>query len=96
MSARPFSADEALRVGFVSQVVDNGREEAVRMAEVLAQKSPVAVQGTKEVLNHARDHGVRDSLRYTGMWNAASIQTKDVVEAVEAWRRKRGARFEKL
>ncbi|KAM0803138.1 ClpP/crotonase-like domain-containing protein [Usnea florida] len=96
MSARPFSADEALTVGFVSRVVEDRTEDALRMAEVLADKSPVAVQGTKEVLNYARDHGVGDSLRQTGTWNAASIQTRDVVEAVEAWRKKRSARFEKL
>ena len=96
MSARPFSANEALNVGFVSRVVEGRTEDALRMAEVLAEKSPVAVQGTKEVLNYARDHGVVDSLRQTGIWNAASIQTNDVVEAVEAWRKKRRARFEKL
>ena len=96
MSARPFSADEAVNVGFVSRVVEDRTEDALRMAEVLAEKSPVAVQGTKEVLNYARDHGVGDSLRQTAMWNAASIQTRDVVEAVVAWRKKRSARFEKL
>ena len=34
-------------------------------------------------------HGVGDSLRQTGTWNAASSQTRDVVEAVEAWREKK-------
>lgn len=64
LSARDFSAAEALAVGFVSQVHDTKAaavEAGVRMAAFLAAKSPVAVQGTKEILNHARDHSVDES-----------------------------------
>ncbi|RQM05276.1 hypothetical protein DH86_00001801, partial [Scytalidium sp. 3C] len=64
-SARIFGADEALKVGFVSHVLDTKEaavEKAMKMAELLASKSPVAVQGTKELLNHARDHTVAESL----------------------------------
>ena len=64
LSARVFGADEAYRVGFVSQVHDT-KEKAVeaglKMAALLATKSPVAVQGTKELLNHALDHTIADS-----------------------------------
>lgn len=99
MSARPFCAEEASRVGFVSEVLetkDKALERAMGIADVLAAKSPVAVQGTKEILNHARDHGVRDSLKHTAIWNAAALQTGDVSEAVKAWKEKRNSRFEKL
>lgn len=64
LSARSFDAREALAVGFVSQVHETKAkaiEAAYKMAELLASKSPVAVQGTKEILNHARDHPVEDS-----------------------------------
>lgn len=64
LSARNFSAEEALGAGFVSRVLANKGEavgKAVEMAAFLAGKSPVAVQGTKEILNHARDHSVRES-----------------------------------
>lgn len=64
LSARPFDAREALAVGFVSQVHETkvkAIEAAYKMAELLASKSPVAVQGTKEILNHARDHKVEES-----------------------------------
>lgn len=99
MSARPFCAEEASRVGFVSEVLetkDKALERAMGIADVLAAKSPVAVQGTKEILNHARDHDVRDSLKHTAIWNAAALQTGDVSEAVKAWKEKRNPRFEKL
>lgn len=64
LSARTFDADEAFRVGFVQQVLETKEkaiEEALRRAKYLATKSPLAVQGTKELLNHARDHNVADS-----------------------------------
>jgi delta(3,5)-delta(2,4)-dienoyl-CoA isomerase len=64
LTARDFDAAEARAVGFVSQVHDSKAATlaaAVKMAGSLASKSPVAVQGTKELLNHARDHSVEDS-----------------------------------
>jgi len=57
------SAEEALRVGFVSGVYDNKQEalaRALELGKLIASKSPVAVQGTKEVLNFSRDHNVAD------------------------------------
>lgn len=70
LSGRIFGAEEASRVGFVSWVAkevsvggkgkDAVIEEALRWAAVVAGKSPVAVQGTKELLNWSRDHSVQD------------------------------------
>ena len=99
LSARVFGAEEALRVGFVSQVhetKDKAIDAALKLGELLASKSPVAVQGTKELLNHARDHTVADSLRYTGVWNSAAIQTTDVERAMLSGLKKTKPRFEKL
>lgn len=64
LTAREFGAEEALRVGFVSRVyqtLEEGVEGALGMAGAMAEKSPVAVVGTKELLRHARDHSVEDS-----------------------------------
>ena len=63
LTARDFTAEEALRVGFVSGVYDSkaaALERALELGKLLASKSPVAVQGTKEVLNFSRDHTVAD------------------------------------
>ena len=54
LSARDFSAHEALQVGFVSAVHEDKKaavEKALDLAKLMASKSPVAVQGTKEVIN---------------------------------------------
>ncbi|CAD6500857.1 BgTH12-06562 [Blumeria graminis f. sp. triticale] len=99
LTARTFGADEAYRVGFVSHVRETKAqciEMALELAVLLASKSPVAVQGTKELLNHARDHSVADSLRYTGLWNSAALQTSDVERALLSGMNKTRPTFEKL
>jgi len=99
LSARIFSGDEALRVGFVSYVLKTKKEaigKALEVASLLAEKSPVAVQSTKELLNHARDNKLADSLKYTGVWNSAALQTTDVERAMLSGLKKTTPTFEKL
>lgn len=63
LTAREFTAEEAMRVGFVSGVYESKAatlSKALEMGKLLASKSPVAVSGTKEVLNFSRDHSVAD------------------------------------
>lgn len=65
LSARMFGAEEAEKVGFVSRVF-GGKEELVKgaleVAGLIASKSPVAVQGTKDILNWSRDHPVNEGM----------------------------------
>jgi delta(3,5)-delta(2,4)-dienoyl-CoA isomerase len=66
------------------------KDEAVRkgieMAKEIASKSPVAVQGTKTLLDYSRDHTIREGispdvrvlmvgLEYTQLWNSIYLQT---------------------
>ncbi|KAK3360170.1 ClpP/crotonase-like domain-containing protein [Lasiosphaeria hispida] len=99
ITARDFGAAEALSVGFVSQVHDSkaaALEAALKLAEGIASKSPVAVQGTKELLNHSRDHPVAENLRYTSIWNSAALQAADFQAAMLSGMTKTKPRFEKL
>lgn len=102
LTARVFGPDEAAAVGFVSpgQHRHATKADAVAaasgLAALMAAKSPVAVQGTKELLNHARDHTVDDSLRYTQVWNAGAVQTSDAKVALLSGLQKRKPTFEKL
>ncbi|PNS19089.1 Delta(3,5)-Delta(2,4)-dienoyl-CoA isomerase, mitochondrial [Sphaceloma murrayae] len=99
LTAREFGGEEALRVGFVSGVVE-GKEgllkKGMEMARLLAGKSPVAVVGTKELLNYSRDHGVTEGLNYTAVWNAAYTQTADMKDAILAGLKKKKVTFAKL
>ncbi|EQB45433.1 enoyl-CoA hydratase/isomerase [Colletotrichum gloeosporioides Cg-14] len=99
LSARDFSGEEALAVGFVSQVhADKAAalDAGLKLAGFIAGKSPVAVQGTKELLNHARDHSVAESLRYTTVWNAAMLQSGDFKTAMMSGLTKTKPTFAKL
>jgi delta(3,5)-delta(2,4)-dienoyl-CoA isomerase len=65
LSARVFGAEEALRVGFVSGVFGSKDEllrGALELGGLIAGKSPVAVQGSKEILNWSRDRSVEDGM----------------------------------
>jgi Delta3,5-Delta2,4-dienoyl-CoA isomerase len=99
LSAREFGAEEAGRVGF-ARVVEGGKEqvvsEALKLGELIASKSPVAVWGTKENLNYSRDRSVDDGLRYTAVWNSAMLQASDLREALGASVMKKKPKFEKL
>lgn len=99
LSARIFGAEEALKHGLVSSVYKDKKEavdEAVKLATLIASKSPVAVVGTKEILNYSRDRTVEEGLRYTAVWNAAMLQTEDVQSAMLSGIQKRTPKFSKL
>ena len=63
LTARDWSAQEALQFGYVSGVYESKKaalDKAVEMGNLMASKSPIAVQGTKEVINFSRDHTIQD------------------------------------
>ncbi|KAK0334716.1 hypothetical protein LTR59_004176 [Friedmanniomyces endolithicus] len=99
LTARDFDAAEALRVGFVSTVCESksaALKKALEMATLLASKSPVAVQSTKQILNYSRDHSVADGLNQIALLNSAMLQTKDVEAAMLSGLKKRKPTFAKL
>jgi enoyl-CoA hydratase/carnithine racemase len=96
LTGRDFTAEEALRMGFITRLCDD-REALTREAKTLADEiaglPPLAVQGTKEVLLHGRDHSVREGLDSIAQKNAALIPNKDMMEAVAAFLEKRQPAF---
>lgn len=98
-SAREFGAEEALRVGFVSQILADkaaGVKRGLEICSLIAQKSPVAVWGTKALLNYSTDHTVEEGLNYTALWNSAMLQTGDIKAAIMASMQRGKPKFEKL
>lgn len=99
LSARPFGAEEAEKNGFISRSCANKAEliqEGVKLASYIASKSPVAVQGTKNILDAAWGRTVEDNLTYTAIWNQAMIQSDDMKRAMLSGLQKRTPKFEKL
>lgn len=99
LSARPFSAAEAIQNNFVSKAVDSKAQlvqEGVKLAQLISSKSPVAVQGTKNILDAAWGRTVEDNLNYTAVWNAGMLQSTDVQRAMLSGIQKKTPKFEKL
>jgi enoyl-CoA hydratase len=96
-TGRNVEADEAQRIGLVNRVFDTPEAlaEGVRqLALGIAAKSPLAIRGTKEMLNYGRDHSVVDGLNYIATWNAAMLMSADLNESMSAMREKRLPKFE--
>ncbi|XP_056329750.1 delta(3,5)-Delta(2,4)-dienoyl-CoA isomerase, mitochondrial [Danio aesculapii] len=87
LTARKMYADEAKSCGLVSRVFPDKETMmagALEMAQEIASKSPVAVQGTKVNLIYSRDHSVPDSLNYMNTWNMSMLQTQDLMKSAQA------------
>ncbi|GAA5968351.1 hypothetical protein JCM3765_002912 [Sporobolomyces pararoseus] len=100
LTARNFGPEEAVKLGLVSNVVKGGREEvtreALKLAQLIASKSPVATLSTKHLLNYSREHSVQEGLDYTTVWNMSMLQAEDIPLAFQAFSTKKPAKFPKL
>ncbi|KAM3720105.1 Delta(3,5)-Delta(2,4)-dienoyl-CoA isomerase [Dirofilaria immitis] len=86
-TARDFNSSEALKYGFISRQFDNSEEcllAALSLADDIAMKSPIAIQGTKLSLNYSRDHPIDDSIQFIRMWNQSQLQSDDLFRASAA------------
>ena len=95
-TARNFDGKEAHAIGLVNRCyADTGELQSGvnELARCIADKSPLAVRGSKEMISYARDHSVADGLNYIATWNAAMLLSEDLGEAMAAVRAKRPAKF---
>jgi len=98
-SGRRLPADEARAAGFVNRVFDSHEamiEGVMAIAREIAARTPLAITGTKEMLNYARDHSVADGLAHVATWNAAMIVTDDLAEGLAAQMQKRPPHYADL
>lgn len=93
------SAERALDVGLVNAVLpdaDATLAHAMRLAQAIAAKSPLAIAGSKLALNHARDHGTAASLQQMTLLQSAIFDTDEIAIAIRAWKAKGNATFDAL
>ncbi len=98
-TGRRVPAQRALEVGLVQEVyADHAAllEGVLATAREIAEKSPLAIWGTKVAMNYARDHSVDDSLEQIATWQAGMFQPADMAEAFTAKSEKRAAVFPEL
>ena len=92
-------ADRALRCGLVNEVFDDHESlvaGTLETAERIARHSPLAVWGTKEMINYTRDHSVADGLRYIAGWQSGMFQGGDMMEEFAAKSDRRDPEIEDL
>lgn len=86
-TGRKMKTTEARSLGFINHIhpdKEAALEAAFELAGVIASKSPLAVVGTKAVLNHARDHSIADGLDYVATWNSGMLLGEDLMKAATA------------
>jgi enoyl-CoA hydratase len=92
-----FDAERARAIGLVNSVHADQQavvDAAHAMAARMAANSPLAVTGTKHVLEYCAGKSVEDGLAYVAAWNAAFVASEDLGEAVSAFFEKRPPRFQ--
>jgi Delta3,5-Delta2,4-dienoyl-CoA isomerase len=92
LTGRDFSGEEAFQMGFITHLCED-QDDLIQKAEALAREiadnSPLAVQGVKDVLRFTSDHGTAAGLKYVAQKNAAMLICDDGIEAVTAAMEKR-------
>jgi enoyl-CoA hydratase len=95
-SGRDFGAEYGERIQLVNAVHPNQDATlaaARELAEEIAANSPLAVMGTKRVLNYCEGKSIEDGLQYVATWNAAFLNSNDLREAMTAFLEKRKPKF---
>ena len=95
-TGRRLTAAEALTHGLINEIYPDHKtmlNGVLKIAAEIATKAPLAVYGSKRIINYARDHSTDDTLDYIGIWNASMLQSAEIKEAIKASAEKREGDF---
>ncbi|MBI3675870.1 MAG: crotonase/enoyl-CoA hydratase family protein [Proteobacteria bacterium] len=96
-TGRRLPAKKALELGLVNEVFPSQEAmlaHVMSVAKDIAEKSPLAVHGSKVMINYARDHSIADGLDYIATWQAGMYNPEtDMKESFVAKAEKRAAKF---
>jgi enoyl-CoA hydratase len=99
-TGRRMPAKKALEIGLVNDVFPTQEAmlaHVMGVAKDIAEKSPLAVHGSKVMINYARDHSIADGLDYIATWQAGMYNPEtDMRESFVAKQEKRAADFADL
>lgn len=93
LSGTRVTADQALQYGLVHEVMplDAVKERAMVLAQSMADKAPVALQLTKQLVNAASGEGAAVALE--AMAGALAASTEDGVEGIRSFKEKRSPKY---
>jgi enoyl-CoA hydratase len=95
-TGKDVDAERARQIGLVNDVLadhDAVVKGAQALAAEIAANSPLAVQGTKQVLRAGENMSVEEGLDYVAVWNSGFLQSNDLMEAMSAFMEKRPPKF---
>jgi len=98
-TGRRLPAQRAREIGLVNEVFDTHEQvvdHALATAREIASKAPLAVTGSKVMINYARDHTIKDGLDYIAVWQTSMFSGPHMAEAFKAKAEKREANFPDL
>lgn len=98
-TGRRLPAGRARDIGLVNETFDSHEAliaHAFATAREIAEKSPLAVAGSKVMINYARDHTIADGLDYIATWQTGMFAGSHMAEAFKAKMEKRPADFPDL
>jgi enoyl-CoA hydratase len=99
-AGRRLPAQKAKELGLVSEVFatqDEMLAHVMGAAKDIAEKSPLAIYGSKVMMNYARDHSIADGLDYIATWQAGMYNPEtDMLESFKAKNEKRAPVFTDL
>ena len=98
-AGRRLPAAKAKEIGLVNDTF--ATQEAMlahvmELAHEIAAKAPVAVAGSKRMINYARDHSIADGLDYIATWQSGMFSPPHMMEAFAAKAQKRAPNFANL
>lgn len=86
-TGRYLTVEEALKLGYVSEIYETKElalEKSYEVAKLIASRSPIAVQGSKQNLRFSSDKAFEIGLDYNAIWNMSMMQGNDVAKAIGA------------
>lgn len=95
-SCRKITAERALRINLINDVYENYDEllkEAEKLANEIAENSPLAVQASKVVLKYGIGKSVDDGLLFNAAVSNYTIPSNDVMAAFKAFAEKKKPEF---
>jgi enoyl-CoA hydratase len=95
LSGDPVTAEQALKMGLVEEVLDDADADAraFEYAAKVAAHSPVATQAVKAAVRAALEMPYSAGIRYENELHVVCMQAHDAAEGLEAFAQKRDARF---
>jgi enoyl-CoA hydratase/carnithine racemase len=96
LTGEMISAEEALRVGLVNQVVSPGneRDEALKLANKIAAKSSHVIKIGKEAFYRQLELPLADAYRYASQIMTENMMARDAEEGICAFLEKRSPKWE--